>query len=314
MRHKPATCQRSTEMPSQRQLPPWQASFLLLSTIWGASFMFIKVELDELDPLEVALSRVVFGAAALFLILAIRRESLPRGRTVWRDLFIVALFYNSIPFSLFAFGEQHASSIVAAIGNATTPLWTVIFAIALLPTERATTSRVLGVVIGFVGVLILLGPWAGLGGPSLLGTLLCLGPGVCYGIAFTYTRRQLTGRAESAVSLAAAQVMIATLQLAIVTPAFSSAPSHISLKVWGSMLALGALGTGIAYVLSYDVIGRAGATTASLVTYVVPLFATFFGVVLLNESLTWNEPIGALVIIAGAAISQGLLRRATVPA
>jgi drug/metabolite transporter (DMT)-like permease len=108
--------------------------------------------------------------------------------------------------------------------------------------------------------------------------------------------------------------MIATLQLAIVTPAFSSAPSHISLKVWGSMLALGALGTGIAYVLSYDVIGRAGATTASLVTYVVPLFATFFGVVLLNESLTWNEPIGALVIIAGAAISQGLLRRATVPA
>jgi drug/metabolite transporter (DMT)-like permease len=303
-------------MDSPRPLPSWQASFLLLSTIWGASFMFIKVELEELDPLEVALARVAFGAATLVLLLAIRRDRLPRAsdRTVWRDLFIVALFYNSIPFSLFAFGEQHASSIVAAIGNATAALWTVVFAMAILPEERITPQRIVGVLIGFVGVLILLGPWEGLGGPSLLGTLLCLGPGVCYGLAFTYTRRHLSGRPESKTSLAGAQVLIATLQLAIVTPFFSSAPSHISLKVWGSILALGALGTGIAYVLSYDIIGRAGATTASLVTYVVPLFATFFGVVLLGESLSWNEPVGALVIIVGAGISQGLVRRATVPA
>jgi drug/metabolite transporter (DMT)-like permease len=169
-------------------------------------------------------------------------------------------------------------------------------------------------VIGFTGVLVLLGPWHGLGGPSLLGTLLCLGPGICYGFAFTYTRRHLSGSGASLTSLAGAQVMLATLQLAVVTPFFSSAPSHITLKVWGSILALGALGTGLAYVLSYDIIGRAGATTASLVTYVVPLFATFFGVVLLGESLTWNEPVGALVIIAGAAVSQGLVRRATVTA
>jgi len=276
--------------------------------------MFIKVELEALDPLEVALARVAFGAATLLLVLAVRRERLPRGRTVWRDLFIVALFYNSIPFSLFAFGEQHASSIVAAIGNATAALWTVVFAMALLPDERATRTRVTGVLIGFLGVLVLLGPWHGLGGPSLLGTLLCLGPGVCYGLAFAYTRRHLSGRPEPVTSLAAGQVLLATLQLALVTPFFSSAPSHISLKIWGCILALGALGTGLAYVLSYDIIGRAGATTASLVTYVVPLFATFFGVVLLSEGLTWNEPVGALVIIAGAAVSQGVLRRATVAA
>jgi drug/metabolite transporter (DMT)-like permease len=301
-------------MGSNRSIPPWQASFLLLSTIWGASFMFIKVELEQLDPLEVALARVAFGAATLLVVLGIQRERLPRNRAVWRDLFIVALFYNSIPFSLFAFGEQHASSIVAAIGNATTPLWTVVFAIALLPSERATRARIIGVLIGFLGVVVLLGPWQGLGGPSLLGTLLCLGPGVCYGVAFTYTRRQLSGRSEPLTSLAAAQVLLGTLQLAVVTPFFSSVPSHISLKVWGCILALGALGTGLAYVLSYDIIGRAGATTASLVTYVVPLFATFFGVVLLSEGLTWNEPVGALVIIGGASVSQGLLRRATVAA
>jgi drug/metabolite transporter (DMT)-like permease len=301
-------------MGSQRPALPWQASFLLLSTIWGASFMFIKVELEALDPLEVALARVAFGAATLLLVLAFRHERLPRDRSVWRDLFIVALFYNSIPFSLFAFGEQHASSIVAAIGNATAAIWTVVFAMALLPDERATRTRVTGVIIGFLGVLVLLGPWHGLGGPSLLGTLLCLGPGVCYGLAFAYTRRHLSGRPEPVTSLAAGQVLLATLQLALVTPFFSSAPSHISLKIWGCILALGALGTGLAYVLSYDIIGRAGATTASLVTYVVPLFATFFGVVLLGEGLTWNEPVGALVIIAGAAVSQGVLRRATVAA
>ena len=301
-------------MDVRASLRSWQANFLLLSTIWGASFMFIKVELDALDPLDVALARVAFGAATLLLVLAIRREPLPRGRRVWRDLFVVALFYNSIPFSLFAFGEQHASSIVAAIGNATAALWTVVFAMALLPDERATRTRVTGVLIGFLGVLVLLGPWHGLGGPSLLGTLLCLGPGVCYGLAFAYTRRHLSGRPEPVTSLAAGQVLLATLQLAVVTPFFSNAPSHISLKIWGCILALGALGTGLAYVLSYDIIGRAGATTASLVTYVVPLFATFFGVVLLSEGLTWNEPVGALVIIAGAAVSQGVLRRATVAA
>src|ERR1041385_3957216 len=195
-----------------RSLPPWLPGFVLLSAIWGASFMFIKVELEALDPLEVALARVVLGAATLLIVLAIRREPLPRGRIVWRDLFVVALFYNSIPFSLFAFGEQHASSIVAAIGNATTPLWTVVFAMALLTSEPATRARVGGVLIGFLGVLILLGPWEGLGGPSLLGTLLCLGPGICYGFAFAYTRRHLTGRADSPVALAGAQVLIATVQ------------------------------------------------------------------------------------------------------
>src|SRR5262249_57585021 len=126
--------------------------------------------------------------------------------------------------------------------------------IALLPSERATTSRVIGVLIGFLGVLILLGPWEGLGGPTLLGTLLCLGPGVCYGIAFTYTRRQLSGRPEPVVSLAAAQVLIATAQLAIVTPFFSDAPSHITLKIWGSILALAPLATPLASLLTYDVI------------------------------------------------------------
>ena len=301
-------------MPRTRALPPWQVSFLLISAIWGASFMFIKVGLEGLDPLLVALARLVLGAATLFVLLAVMREPLPRDRALWGRLFVVALLFNSIPFSLFSFGEQHVSSVVAGIWNATTPLFTGLFAMAWLPDERPTRHRVAGLAIGFAGVLVVLGPWRSLGGGTLLGNLLCLGPAACYGLAFIYTRRHLMGRPESFVSMSAAQVTLGTLQVAVVAPFFSSAPSHASLKVWAAMLGLGALGTGLAYVLNYDVIHRAGATTASSVTYVVPVFATLFGVVLLNEGLSWNEPVGAAVIIAGVATSQGMLRRATVTA
>jgi drug/metabolite transporter (DMT)-like permease len=300
-------------MGRHRQLPPWQTSFVLLSAIWGASFMFIKVGLEDLDPLEVAFARCAFGALTLLALVVVLREQLPRGREIWARLFLVAIFFNSVPFSLFSFGEQHVSSVIAGILNATTPLCTVLFAMALLPDERPTRARVAGLFVGFAGVLTVLGPWRSLGGGTVLGYLLCLGPAVCYGFGYAYTRRHLVGRPESLVSLSAAQVSIGALQLAVVVPFFSSAPSHIALKVWGSMLALGALGTGIAYVLNYDVIHRAGATTASSVTYLVPLFATLFGVSLLSEGLTWNEPVGALVIILGVAISRGVPRRATVP-
>lgn len=301
-------------MERNRELPPWQTSLVLLSAIWGASFMFIKVGLRGLDPLEVAFARCLLGALALLVLLRVTGDRFPRSRELWARLFLLAVVFNSVPFALFAFGEEHVSSVVAGIWNATTPLFTAIFAMARLPEERPTAARLAGLLVGFAGVLVVLGPWTGLGGGTLLGNLLCLGAAVCYGIGFVYTRRHMTGRGLSLVSMSCTQVLLATIQLAVVTPFFSSAPSQLGFDVVASMVGLGALGTGIAYVLNYDVIGRAGATNASLVTYLVPIFATLFGVAVLSEGLSWNEPAGALVIITGVAISQGRLRRATVPA
>jgi drug/metabolite transporter (DMT)-like permease len=302
-------------MERSRNAPPWELSFLLVAVTWGASFMFIKVGLEELDPLEVAFGRCALGALTLLALLAIMREPWPRGIEIWGRLFVMAIVFNAVPFALFSFGEQHVSSVVAGILNATTPLFTAVLAMSTLPAEGPTPARVTGILIGFAGTLVVLGVWRGLGGSDLLGSLLCLGAPVCYGIGFVYARKHFFGRGHSLVSLSAAQVLLGTVQLAVVMPFFSSAPSHLSLKVVGSMLALGALGTGVAYVLNYDVIDRAGATTASLVTYVVPIFATVFGVVLLDEGLSWNEPVGAAVIVVGVAVSQGILRlrrRATV--
>jgi drug/metabolite transporter (DMT)-like permease len=288
----------------------WLPGFLLLSAIWGASFLFIKVGDRAFAPLQVAFARCALGALALVAMLAIRRESLPRGRAAWGHLFMLAVLFNSVPFALFAWGETEVSSVVAGIANGTTPLYVLLVSLAVLPGERPTRGRVLGLVVGFAGVVVVLGPWRDIGG-QLLGYLACLGAAACYGIGFPYTRRFLAGRPESAVSLSAAQVLCGTAQLALVVPWATGAPHRFPLDAILSMLALGAGGTGIAYVLNYDVIRRAGAQIASTVTYLVPLFSTVLGVVVLGERLSWNQPVGAAVVLLGVALTQGRLSRRT---
>jgi drug/metabolite transporter (DMT)-like permease len=285
----------------------WLPTFLLLSSIWGSSFLFIKVGVEDFAPLQVAFARCALGAAALFAILAVRRERLPRGRRVWLHLFLIATLFNSIPFALFAFGETEVSSVVAGISNSTTPLFVMLVALAVLPDERLTPARVAGLFVGFAGVLVVLGPWREIGG-ELDGYLACFAAAGCYGLAYPYTRRVLADRPESGVSLSAAQVLCGTLQLAPFL-ATTSGPDGYPLDAVLSMVALGAGGTGVAYVLNYDLIRRAGAQVASTVTYVVPLFATVLGVAVLGEDLSWNQPVGAAVVLVGVALTQDRLSR-----
>jgi drug/metabolite transporter (DMT)-like permease len=285
----------------------WLPAFALLSAIWGASFLFIKVGDRAFEPLQVAFGRCALGAVALLAIMATRRERLPRGREAWTHLFVVAILFNSVPFALFAWGETEVSSVVAGIANATTPLYVLLVSLAVLPDERPTRGRVLGLAVGFAGVVVVLGPWRDIGG-QLLGYLACLAAAACYGIGYPYTRRFLTGRPESGIALSAAQVLCGTIQLALVVPWTTHAPHRFPLDAVLCMLALGAGGTGIAYVLNYDVIRRAGAQIASTVTYLVPLFSTVLGVAILGEALSWNQPVGAAVVLLGVALIQGRVR------
>jgi drug/metabolite transporter (DMT)-like permease len=275
-----------------------------VALLWGASFLFIKVGDRAFAPLQVAFARCSLGALALLVMLAIRRERLPRGRETWTHLFLIAVLFNSVPFALFAWGETEVSSVVAGISNATTPLYVLLVSLVVLPDERPTRDRVLGLAVGFAGVVVVLGPWRDIGG-QLLGYLACLAAAACYGIGYPYTRRFLAGRRESAVSLSAAQVLCGTVQLALVVPWATAAPQRFPLDAVLSMVVLGAGGTGIAYVLNYDLIRRAGAQIASTVTYVVPLFSTVLGVVVLGERLSWNQPVGAAVVLLGVALTQG---------
>ena len=287
-----------------RRPPSWIPPFVALAAIWGASFLFIKVADRALSATEVAFARVAVGAIVLLGFALASHVRLPRSPRVWGHLAVVGLIGNVLPFTLISYGETQISSLLAGIWNATTPLMTLLVVLVALREERPTRDRTLGLVLGFFGVVCLLGPWTGLGGGALRGDLACLAAAAFYGVTFPYIRRFLSPLGLSGVALATGQLLCSSAMLALVVGLTGRSPGTITPAVALSVLGLGALGTGIAYVLSYGLIARAGATTASTVTYVIPLFATVLGILVLGESLSWNEPVGAAIVLLGVAVSQ----------
>ncbi|GLH97705.1 transporter [Phytohabitans aurantiacus] len=296
--------------PDKLDLRGFLPGFLALAVIWGASFLFIKVGVRELHPLYLTLFRVGAGALTLLVVLALGRQRLPRDPRLWGHLAVVAAIGVALPFTLFGFGEERVSSVLAGIWNATTPLVALPLAVLVFRTERMNTRRAVGIGLGFVGVLTVLGVWQGVGGSQLTGQLMCFGAAACYGLAIPYQKKFVAGHAASGLSLSAVQLLIATVQMAIVAPLFAGAPpapTALSLDVIASVLALGALGTGLAFVLHMRNIRLAGASTASTVTYLIPIVATVIGVVALGEGVSWYQPVGALIVLLGVAVSQGVL-------
>ncbi|HEY3688055.1 MAG TPA: DMT family transporter [Streptosporangiaceae bacterium] len=282
----------------------WRLRFLVLAVIWGGSFLFIKVAVEVLAPIQVTLGRCLLGAVAVGAVLAVRREPLPRDARTWLHLAVAALLLNVIPFTLFGYAEERIPSALAGICNSATPLFTVAVAVLALPDERPTRRRAAGLALGFGGVLVVLGVWNGVLGHDATGTLMALAAALCYGLGWTYVRRFVSG-SHSTFALTTAQLIAASVQLVVLAAVFTPMPAHLPLRVVLAVAALGALGTGAAYVLQHGLIRDAGATVASTVTYVAPMIAVLIGVVVLGERLTWNAPVGAAVIIAGAVLISG---------
>jgi drug/metabolite transporter (DMT)-like permease len=289
----------------------WLPGFVLLGVIWGSSFLFIKVGVAELHPLYVTLGRVLAGVLTLLVVLLVTRDRLPRDPRLWLHLTVTGVVGTAMPFTLFGYGEERVSSSLAGIWNATTALLVLPLAVYLFRTERMTAHRAAGLLIGFVGVLVVLGVWEGLGGAQFTGQLMCIAAAACYAVAIPYTKRLISDRQESGISLAAGQLVTATVALAIVAPLAVGAPTplgDLSAKAIASILTLGAVGTGLAFVLNMRNIKLVGATTASMVTYLIPVFAVILGVLALDEHVTWHQPVGALVVLLGVAVAQGLFR------
>ncbi|MFF5707162.1 DMT family transporter [Streptomyces sp. NPDC012794] len=282
----------------------WRVRFALLSVVWGFSFLLIKVGTEAFAPFQVALGRVFFGALALLAVLLVRREPLPRGRRTWGHLAVAALLLNTVPFSLFAYAEQSIPSSLAGICNATSPLWGMALSLVALSEDRPTRRRFAGLGIGFLGVLTVLGVWQGFAGIDAQGTALALLASLCYPIGWIYVRRTLAGTPGSPVALTGAQLMVSTLQLAAVSALFTTAPAGFPLWPTLSVVALGALGTGMALQMQYGLVSEVGPTTAQMVTYFIPVIATTAGVLVLGEQLHWNTPAGAVIVLAGAALTQ----------
>jgi drug/metabolite transporter (DMT)-like permease len=273
---------------------------LLLSFIWGWSFLFIKVAGEDLTPTAVAGGRCVLGALVLLAVVRLQGLSLPRGRTLGHFL-VVGVAGSAVPFALLAWGEQHIDSGLTAVLNASTPLFTAALAVPLLG-ERARPRVVAGLVVGFVGVGIV----SGIGGSDLTGTdvLAALAPvaaGACYGFTFCWAARHLLGIPP--LVAATGQVTAAAIVLAPFAAVTSVA--HGVVPDWqaiGSLLLLGALGTGLAYVLSFRVIAELGPTVASLCTYIIPVVALAVGWVVLDETITLRIVVGGLVIVASILV------------
>jgi drug/metabolite transporter (DMT)-like permease len=292
--------------------------YVLVALTWGSSFFFAKIGLDGLAPQQVATVRTVLGALTLVVVLLVTRRRWPREKRMWGHLLVVAVFLNAVPSSLMAWAEQTVPSGLASIYNATTPITTLLALAVLVPTERLNRRQIAGIVLGIVGVLVLVGPWDVLADPEVLasvpGQVALLGMTASYGIGLAWLRRFGVGGGYDPTTVATVQLTLAAALMLVVAPVVARGPVQLDWRIVGAMVALGAVGTGLAYAWNTRLVGAWGAGRASTVTYLTPVVGVALGVLVLGEPLRWNEPVGGLVVLAGIALASGLLRaRRTVP-
>jgi drug/metabolite transporter (DMT)-like permease len=240
----------------------------------------------------------------------VTRTRLPRDRGTWAHFAVLGLVFCFIPFTLFAYAETLVDSGLAAILNATTPLWTLVMVLLFLPSERVTARKAVGLLVGFAGVVLVALPQVtGLGGrDALVGQAACLGATACYGVGLVWVRRFVIPRGVGPLVIAFGQVVMGLVWSLLASPLLSWSPVQLSARVVLGMLALGVLGTGLAFVLNTAVTAGLGATFASTVTYLSPVIGVALGALLLSEQVGTAEVLGGLVVVLGVAVGQGVLR------
>lgn len=293
----------------------WVATqFVLAGVVWGSSFLFMKVALTGISPGQVAWTRILLGALTLGAIVLVRREPLSRSLRVWGHLTVLGLTFCVIPFLLFSWAQQHVTSGVASIFNATTPIMTAIMAWLVFRVERLRAMQVIGIALGIVGIVVIIAPWQGasLGG-SLIPELAILGATASYGFSLAYMRRFASNTGMSALAFTFGYIAMAGVVMALLTPFLVLTPVRLDPPIVVSLVLLGCLGTGIAYVWNQNTVRAWGPTRASTVTYITPVVGVILGIVILGETISWNEPVGALVVFLGILLAQDRLRRRTTP-
>lgn len=278
-----------------------------LALVWGSNFLWIKVALDAFSPIQLTAARMVLGAIVLLAVIAVRRDTLPRGLAVWGHLVVAALVANVIPYLLFAVGETRVDSGIAGALNATTPLWTLVLAFAVRQSTRLKFLQFVGLVLGFLGSLLIFTPWDA-GSVDTLGALYCLLAALSYGISYLYMSRFLTPRNLSPTVLSTSQLIAASVLTAAALPFDSAGAPTWSFGPWLALAVLGVIGTGLAYVINYALIRTEGAVGASVVTYLVPVASVALGFLVLDETAPLLSLLGIATILVGVRLSR---RRAT---
>ncbi len=293
------------------------AQFAALGIVWGSSFLFMKVALGGISFGQVAWTRLVLGGLTLAVIVLVTRTRLPRTPSVYLHFLVIGVVGCVIPFLLFAWAEQYVSSGLASIYNAVTPITTALMATLVFRVERLNRDRVLGVVAGILGVVVIIGPWSFVANDAahgslfteLAGQLACLGSAVCYGFTFSYLRRFVTSKGTvGGIGAAFLQIASGAVVMLLITPFVALGPIELNLPIVLCLLTLGIVGTGVAYFWNMNVFLAWGPTATSTVTYVTPVVGVALGILLLGEHLSWNAPLGALLVFLGILLAQGRLR------
>lgn len=288
---------------------------LFLSVLWGGSFFFVGIVVHALPRFTIVALRVGLAALALHILLLFRGERIPLDRKLWGAFFVIGLLNNVIPFSLIIQGQMHIASGLASILNATTPLFTVVVAHFLTDDEKMTAGRFFGLLVGFSGVVLMIGPEAVAGlGTHVVAQLCVLGATLCYAFAGVFGRRfrgmKLAPLVAAAGQVTASSIILVPLALVLEHPWTLPAPAP---EVWGAILGLALLSTAFAYVIYFRILASAGANNVLLVTFLIPVSAILLGTTVLGERLEPKHFAGmALIGVALAAIDGrlfGMLRR-----
>lgn len=287
------------------------AMLIMLSVLWGGSFFFVAVAVTALPPLTIVVLRVGISAAVLWIALRIAGIAVPGGWRVWSAFFAMGFLNNAVPFSLIVWGQSHIASGLAAILNATTPIFTVVVAHFLTADERMTWNRAAGVVVGLAGVIVMVGPVAATGlGVSILAQAAILGAALSYAFAGIFGRRfrsmGLSPMTTAAGQVTASSLLLAPIALLVDQPWTLPVPG---LPVWAAILGLAVLSTALAYVLYFRILASAGATNVLLVTLLVPASAILLGSMVLAERLETRHFAGMALIAIGLAVIDGRLLR-----
>jgi drug/metabolite transporter (DMT)-like permease len=279
------------------------ALFVLVSVTFGANYLWVKLAIEMFTPIQVAWGRSALAAMTLLFVLLITRDHLPRSRVVWKHLFVAALLFNTVSFTCMAIAMTRISIVQASVVNSTTPLVTLALVAFFVPLERITVRRFAGLVLGLVGVLVLLQPWAGWGATDVWGILAIGGATISYASGIVYARLRLGNLTGSSVAIAAGQLTLATVQLTLILPWSLSMPTSINGLAIVGLFMLGIFGTGIGYILQHSLIRIGGASVAGDATYLILLVAILIGITVLGEPLTLADGLGALLILFGLFIA-----------
>ncbi|WDZ85391.1 DMT family transporter [Micromonospora cathayae] len=280
------------------------ARMAALALLWGSGFLWIKLALRGFNPVQIVFARLLLGFVVLAPLVLSRGLGFPRGWRVWGHLFVAALVANAIPYVLFGIGEQTVGSNVAGVLNATTPLWTLLLAFLVGVDRSVTWRKGAGFALGFLGVVVIFSPWESANEIASWGGLACLAAAASYGVSYVYMGRYLAGRGISPIVLSASQLGAATVLLALAMPFAGLEPPVWRADAVLSLLVLGVLGTGLAYVLNYRIISDEGATAASVVTYLLPIVAVMLGWIVVDEPVTGAILAGVGLVLVGVVLTR----------